>query len=400
MSNAEDFNAACGHAVPRGSRVCPECGQSVAASQEPAPVDSGVVARPRWPWEATSDHGTQDERPGPGPRRLLTMILGGVGAVVVVIVAIVVPSHRPGHPSASATHAAARTSRPVESVAGLLDPSSKFFGLEANGAPDSMGPVHAVTAEVGRTPNLIGQFVEWNQAFDTTAATHTLNSGALYYMSWQPFGTTTSAIAAGDSDSYVTAFARQVRAFGRPVAISFGHEFNGYWYPWGTEDTTAASFVAAWQHIHDLFVAAGATNVIWVWDPNTINIVSYVGLKQFWPGDSYVDWVGLSGYIGSTGPQTFAGVFGPSMTEIREFTSKPFIIAETAVQNRPDAIEGVHNLVNGVRDQSDVLGFVWFNYNKDGVDWTLGDRPSVRAAMAASLSGMPLVNLKNLVKAG
>jgi mannan endo-1,4-beta-mannosidase len=399
MSSTADSTAACGHSVPPGSRVCPECGTS---------VGEGTVTRPRWPWEVSDDAAAGAGRPGPGHRRLLTATLGGVAVVVIAIIAIVVPGGHSGHASAGATHPATHAAagahkaavKPVDSVSGLLDPAGKFFGVEVNGAPDSMRPVEAVAAEAGQTPNLVGQFVEWNAPFDATAATNTLNSGALYYMSWQPFGTTVSAIAAGGSDSYVTAFARAVRAFGRPVAISFGHEFNGYWYPWGTQDTKAASFVAAWRHIHDIFTAVGASNVIWVWDPNIINVVSYVGLKQFWPGDSYVDWIGLSGYVDKTGAHTFDGVFGPSMTEIREFTSKPFIIAETAVQTGPEAVESVRDLVNGVKERRDVLGFVWFDYNKDGVDWSLGDRPSIRATMVESLLGIPLVNLDRLLPTG
>jgi beta-mannanase len=55
-----------------------------------------------------------------------------------------------------------------------------------------------------------------------------------------------------------------VRTLNLPIAVSFGHEMNGNWYPWGTAHTTAAQFVAAWRHIHDLFARVGATNVIWV----------------------------------------------------------------------------------------------------------------------------------------
>lgn len=81
-----------------------------------------------------------------------------------------------------------------------------------------------------------------------------------------------------------------------PVAISFGHEMNGHWYPWGTKDTTAATFVKAWRHIHDLFQEEGATNVVWVWSPNVVNPVPSVKLEPYWPGDAYVDWVGIVGY--------------------------------------------------------------------------------------------------------
>ncbi len=292
---------------------------------------------------------------------------------------------------------AAATTPPAKQyvpVSDLLNPASgKFFGLEINGAPDSMSPVQTVDAEVSKTPNLIGQYVEWNKPFDVNAANNALDSSSLYFMSWEPFNTTVSAIADGDSDSYITQFARSVRAFGKPVALSFGHEFNGNWYPWGTSDTSATEFVAAWRHIHDLFAQAGATNVIWVWNANVVNPMPDVELEPYWPGDSYVDWVGITGYFATTGPHTFDGLYGPTMTEIKQFTAKPFIIAETSVETGPDETESAQALVSGVKETSDVLGFIWFDYNKDGVDWTLEGRPSVRAAVAGSLSGLPLVNL-------
>jgi hypothetical protein len=89
--------------------------------------------------------------------------------------------------------------------------------------------------------------------------------------SWEPYDTSPAAIADGHSDAYITRFARAVRALNVPVVISFGHEMNGNWYPWETTQSTPAEFVAAWRHIHDLFIQAGASNVIWVWNPNIIN---------------------------------------------------------------------------------------------------------------------------------
>jgi hypothetical protein len=56
--------------------------------------------------------------------------------------------------------------------------------------------------------------------------------GALYYAAWEPFGTSVQAIADGASDAYITKFAKAVRNFGDPIALSFGHEMNGNWYPW------------------------------------------------------------------------------------------------------------------------------------------------------------------------
>ena len=247
---------------------------------------------------------------------------------------------------------------------------------------------------VGHNPNLLGQYLAWGSPFDANAATNAKNYGALYYMAWEPFSQSVASIANGASDSYITTFAKAVRAFGSPVAISFGHEMNGNWYPWGTTDTTAAEFVAAWRHIHDLFAAAGATNVVWIWNPNVVNPMPDVQLSPYWPGSAYVDWVGLTGYFPTTGPDTFSGIYQPTITEVRKFTSKPFIIAETSVETGPDQLASVRNLIGGVEASSDVLGFVWFNFNKDGVDWSVTDRPDVRAALASGIAGMHLASLQ------
>ena len=64
-------------------------------------------------------------------------------------------------------------------------------------------------------------------------------------------------------------WARALAAFGGPVRLRFAQEMNGDWYPWGagTNGNTPAEFVRAWRHVHDIFTAAGATNVQWVWSP-------------------------------------------------------------------------------------------------------------------------------------
>jgi len=285
------------------------------------------------------------------------------------------------------------TVRKVVPVSSLIHPEGKFFGLEADGVPDSLNPVITVAASVGRDPNLLGQYVSWNVPFDAAAAARSAGYGALYYVAWEPFGSTVQAIAGGASDAYIMRFAKAVHDFRDPVALSFGHEMNGNWYPWGTTQATAADFVAAWRHIHDLFAKAGADNVIWVWNPNIVNPMPDIQLAPYWPGDAYVNWVGLTGYFATTGPHTFDDVYGPTMTEVRRFTAKPFIIAETAVETGPGEVDSVHSLISGVQEHSDVLGLIWFNYDKAGVDWTLEGRPVVRAAVAGDLAGMHLVSL-------
>jgi mannan endo-1,4-beta-mannosidase len=302
-------------------------------------------------------------------------------------------SSGPANPSSPAVRTAAASPGPPYNVSGLLDPAQgKYFGLEADGVPDSMTPVTTFAANIGKQPNVLGQYVAWNAAFDANAVANAWSHGALYYMAWEPFHTSVQSIADGGSDPYIMRFAHSVRALNLPVALSFGHEMNGNWYPWGTTGTPAATFVAAWRHIHDLFAKAGASNVIWVWNPNIVNPMPQVQLKPLYPGDSYVDWIGLTGYFPTTGPQTFASLFAPTMTEVRDFTAKPFIIAETSIETGPAEAACAQSLVTAVEGQSDVLGFIWFDFNKNGVDWRIESRPDLRAAVATDVAALRLVS--------
>ena len=45
-----------------------------------------------------------------------------------------------------------------------------------------------------------------------------------------------------------------------------------------------------------LVAALGATNAIWIWSPNVITAHPSVRLAPLYPGDDYVDWVGMVGY--------------------------------------------------------------------------------------------------------
>src|SRR5438477_654456 len=67
-----------------------------------------------------------------------------------------------------------------------------------------------------------------------------------------------------------------------------------------------ARYIAAWRRIHDRFVAAGATNVVWVWAPNVTDVEGGPETMAYYPGDAYVDWTGVDGYNWGTSDPSFA----------------------------------------------------------------------------------------------
>jgi hypothetical protein len=62
----------------------------------------------------------------------------------------------------------------------------------------------------------------------------------------------------------------------------------------------------AWRHIHGIFAAAGAINVIWSWDHSHQYRYRATMASRWYPGNAYVDWVGIDGCLG--GGQTVAQV--------------------------------------------------------------------------------------------
>lgn len=285
-------------------------------------------------------------------------------------------------PGALAAGATPSPTTPAYDIKPLLHPAHKYLGLEIPDAPVSIAPAQQFASWVGKKPNMLGEYIGWNTGLDTQAVKNAWSYGALYFQVWEPFGVTMQQIAAGESDDYVMRFAASVRALNLPIALSFGHEMNGDWYPWGTKQTSPADFVAAWRHIHDLFAKAGATNVIWIWDPNDVFPVPNVKLQPLYPGDQYVDWIGVTGYWTAAGPHTYSSLFLPTLLDIRKFTDKPFIIAETSVEAGASQVPSVNELFNAVATHDDILGFVWYDYDRQG-DWRLENRPTVQAAFRA-----------------
>jgi len=260
----------------------------------------------------------------------------------------------------------------------LLRPTRKYFGAALDGAPASIRPVKDYASKAGKQPNMLLYYAAWGDEFDSHAVKNARAMGALPVMAWEPFEPSIADIAEGASDDYIREFAAAVQTLNLPLAISLAHEMNGFWYPWGTEKTSPIDFVQAWRHIHNIFLDAGATNVIWVWSPNIINPMPHVPLRPLYPGDSYVDWIGVVGYYEEGGPSTFSRLFGPTKATVRKFTSKPILILETGAEDGWRKPKDIADLFQGVAASPDFIGFNWFNYVKRA-DWRIDSDPSALA---------------------
>ena len=278
------------------------------------------------------------------------------------------------------------TAAPV-ARASLPARAASYLGVYENGAPGMYRRVTEFGRAAGRAPDLVGYFSGWSQPFATAFARRVRARGATPLVQIDPAQASVAGIADGVYDVYLRAFATSVREFGGPVVIGFGHEMNASWYPWGYRHVAAARFVAAWRHIVSVFRGQGAGNVTWLWTINA-DLPATGPLTDWWPGPGYVTWVGIDGYYYRPS-DTFAGIFGPTIAQVRGLTGKPVLISETAVGPRAGQPAKIGDLLRGVARYR-TLGLVWFdNAQHYGVyhqDWRLEDHPAARAAFRRAVA--------------
>ncbi len=303
----------------------------------------------------------------------LTLIMA-IGAVVVIVAAISLVAVLLGGSAAN------RSADPGDPASGArtLAPGS-HLGVYEPGAPESYTRVRAFGAATGVRPTVVVYYSGWLEKFQVRFATVATRQGATPLVQINPEGVSLKTIAAGHYDAYLRSYASAVKTFGHHVIISFGHEMNGSWYSWGYRHTSPSVFIAAWRHIVTLFRRENADNVSWLWTINISECSCHIDSPaHWWPGRSYVNWVGIDGYYYRPSWK-FASLFGPTIKAVRALTLDPILISETAA---PAAIQPakIQDLFAGIRAYG-LLGFVWFDVNKGHPyeDWRISS-PTAFAA--------------------
>lgn len=236
----------------------------------------------------------------------------------------------------------------------------RYLGVYEPDAPTSYAGIEQFSKAIGRQPNIVPYYSHWLNPFAVGFATMAAKHGAITLVQIAPQHVSLESIASGQYDAYLRAYALAVKSFGNRVVLSFGHEMNGNWYSWGFQHTPSDIFIAAWRHIVNVFREVHATNVTWLWTVNIVGSPDHApDPAPWWPGQSYVNWVGIDGYYRNASAE-FASVFGPTIADVRELTHDPILIAETAAEPSSAQPAKISDLFAGVRTFG-LLGFIWFD---------------------------------------
>jgi len=229
----------------------------------------------------------------------------------------------------------------------------------------------------GCRPSIAVHAVRWGQPLPArqTALDEARGTVPLYEL--DPYGVSLSAIADGRADAYLRGVAYSIRKQEDGALVSFAPEANGDWYPWSGQP---AAYTAAWRHVVDVFRSMGVTNVLFVWIVNQLWSGS-AQLASLWPGAAYVDEVGIDGYF-RVPSDTFASVFGPTITAVRKLTGRPVLISETGARPSAGQVRALGQLETGVRGDG-LAGFVYFDIDEPGTGPAYGAWALTGSALAA-----------------
>ena len=107
-------------------------------------------------------------------------------------------------------------------------------------------------------------------------------------------------ILEGKYDEYLDNLAQSFNEYDYPVLFRLNNEMNGEWVLYSShkvgKDTDL--FIDSWKYIYNKFEEHDVDNLIWVWNPNERSFpdFSYNNYLCYYPGDKYVDIVGLTSY--------------------------------------------------------------------------------------------------------
>ena len=187
------------------------------------------------------------------------------------------------------------------------------------------------------------------------------------------------SIIEGHFDPFFKDWAKQIKQVDGIVLLRILHEFNGDWYPWCTvnNDKDPQMVIKAFKHIHSIFKKEAVSNVKFIWCPNSMSFPqeSWNQIMNAYPGDEFVDYVGLDVYNGAGKDVPVWRSFRKEGIEnyfilTQQLPGKPLFICEAASRERTGSESPTaQSKAEWIKDMSDALSsdmskiklLTWFN---------------------------------------
>jgi len=202
-------------------------------------------------------------------------------------------------------------------------------------------------------------------------------------------------VATGKCDAELAEIAAELRAYGGPAIVRWGHEAENRRYPWGGKNPV--KYIRAYRYVVGyLRSRLAGQKLYFCWSPiGNANCIAY------YPGGSCVDYVGCSlfwtralAHVYHTKDGSFQNLFAQKYARLARF-GKPILIAECGVSAKDDQ----ESWIAGMRQSAATFpllrtivyfnaqdSYAWVNWAKP--DWRLRDANLWASAHPNSLVGL------------
>ncbi len=287
-----------------------------------------------------------------------------------------------------------------------------FFGIFREGAPRNMELIKNFESTYSFRPQIIMWYLDWNQKFPVEDCMKVLQYGAIPHIVWEPWiwgdfnAIKINNIINGEWDDYIKTWAKEIKRFQYPIFIRFAHEFNIDGYPWCLihNNKDPQLYIKMFRYVVDIFRKEGAYNALFVWCP-----MNYSHPNEAWndylkayPGDDYVDWIGIDGYNWGTSQDwsqwlTFEELFKEPIRKLsKNFPTKPIMIAEFAsAPQGGDKAKWILDIPEFIKSTlKPIKAIHWFDLKKEA-DWRIVAPPTAGTAFKYMIHD-PLFKVVNL----
>lgn len=277
-----------------------------------------------------------------------------------------------------------------------------FWGFAMEGFPITKQALISLVNETKIIPEMIVFYLQWGGTVDLIPSLSSINAiGAKPCITWEPMKIvgdkekviSYEEIINGSYDEYLNSFAKKVTEWNKPLYIRFAHEMNIVRYHWGTEAAgygprSPENYVKMFRYVVNFFKERQINNIFWIFCPNVHSIPDepWNQVSHYYPGDDYVDILGMDGYNWDISPElakekniswtspwhSFEELFKPLFTELKKIApNKPIIVFETATVDRGKQTKSrwIHEAIKTAKSWG-IEGIVWFHANKEE-DWRM-----------------------------
>lgn len=129
------------------------------------------------------------------------------------------------------------------------------------------------------------KYVGYGKPFPKKWVEEVKQAGGFPHIAWEP----NHGLDEVKNDAYLQQFAQDAAASDVPVLLRYASEMNGTWTFYSGH---AKKYIEKWKLVHDV-MKANAPNVMMLWNVFTMPERT---IKEFYPGDAYVDYVGVNIY--------------------------------------------------------------------------------------------------------